>query len=421
MKTIILKRGMIPLMLILGIFSPDCRVQAQSRGVDWIHGLGGDAESWAEVAHYYQAQRPIVNPTRYSFPTGNGIPFMASDIQGRTGGNDRIAICHSLGGVAARQVDLWNQNQWKGVVTMGSPLRGAQLVNSVNNGAVQAFINNGIIQLMKGPEAGTSVAIVLPGLGILIHEIGVWGTTYSNTIAGLLTSSITNTIGLTPATSSDLSSESPYIQQVSGASTPTPKIIVWGNESDPLLWRTAGSFAGGTDQEGVDNANKAVNVYTTLADVEYALRFINPIFWGFHDRRGDAWADGRDWLNYDSNTGWRQVIGALYTETITGEVWENACSEEYYYYYCDQQSDPELCRSYCTRMHYQIWHIYHDLPSDGIVTKESQINAGGNWRGEVREAPGVNHREFRTVRNIDDTMTWILDGNYRDDIFRIHY
>ncbi|WP_131694797.1 hypothetical protein [Dyadobacter tibetensis] len=44
---------------------------------------------WTEVANYYQAQRPIVNPTRYSFPTGNGIPFMASDIRNRIGGNDR--------------------------------------------------------------------------------------------------------------------------------------------------------------------------------------------------------------------------------------------------------------------------------------------------------------------------------------------
>jgi hypothetical protein len=321
MKTVDFKSRLFPLLLFFfWVFSQNSKVLAQSRGVDWIHGLGGDAESWAEVANYYQAQRPIVNPTRYSFPTGNGIPFMASDIRNRTGGSDRIAICHSLGGVAARQVDLWNSNQWKGIVTMGSPLRGARLVNSVNNGAVQAFIDNGIRQLMKGPKAGSSAGILHPELGLLIHDIGCWGTTHSNTLAEKVTTSITNTIGLTQATSSDLSSESPYIQQVSGAGTSTPKIVVWGNESDPLLWRTAASFAGSTDEEGVKASNSAADVYKVLADIEYALRFVNPFLWAFFDRRGDAWAAGRDWVNYDSNTGWRNVIGATIATVTSSPI-----------------------------------------------------------------------------------------------------
>jgi hypothetical protein len=116
------------------------------------------------------------------------------------------------------------------------------------------------------------------------------------------------------------------------------------------------------------------------------------------------------------------VIGALYEEPVWFTYWENGCSDEHYYSYCDQQSDPEMCRSNCIISYpYVGGHIYHDLPSDGIVTSDSQTNRGGNWRGYVVEASGVNHREFRTVNNIDPIMRWILNGGNDPSSFSISY
>jgi hypothetical protein len=346
---------------------------------------------------------------------------MANSVNSLTGGPNRIAISHSMGGVAVRQVDVWNPSHWSGIVTMGSPLRGARIANSASNGTSTNFINNAFNQMTKGPDAGTSAAMLLPGQGLL------FGTIYqlfaqelsSHNVGNLATTAIMNSVGLVGQTASDLSVGSAYMNGIAASATNTPKIFIWGSESDPIFWRTVGSMGEHDDEWGVNLRNKMSNVYTTLADVEYALRFTNPFFWGFHDWRGDQWAAGRNWVNYGSNDGWRNVIGAVYTETVWITTYENTCSEEFYYYYCDQQPDPQVCRANCDRYSYTPHTLYHNDPSDGVVAAPSQQNAGGNWNGYLREAQGVNHREMRTVGKIEPHLTWVMNGEYLPGVFRI--
>lgn len=99
--------------------------QPVSRGVDWIHGLGGDASSLEADDHFFHGERLIDLPYRNSYPTGDGIETMAILARSWTGGSNRLGIGHSMGGVAVRHITLDNSTHWKGVVTMGSPLRGA--------------------------------------------------------------------------------------------------------------------------------------------------------------------------------------------------------------------------------------------------------------------------------------------------------
>lgn len=252
---------------------------------------------------------------------------------------------------------------------------------------------------MKGPNAGTTAAVVIPQAGILLDQAGFLGTTYSDTVAGIVTGKITQSFGLTPATSADLSFESPYMLNLAGQSTNTPKIIIWGNESNPILCRTAGSFGASDDDQGVSSANTAVDIYTTLADIEHGLRFANPALWSFHDWRGDQWAEGRDWLNYDSNTGWRNVIGAAYTTTETYTTSTVICdSHQWQACYASNPPTSDFCVNQCNITQTITETIYHDLPSDGVVTSNSQRNVGGGWWGTVREASnyqpqGVSQRE----------------------------
>lgn len=227
---------------------------AQQRGVDWVHGMGGNATSLADVAHYYQnvQNRPILSPTRNSYDTNNGVIVMANGVRGMTGGANRLAISHSMGGVAVRQVDIWNQGQWSGIVTMGSPLRGARIANSAQNGTSANFINNAIHQMMRGPNSGTSLALLVPGAGILLAE----GTTlinqilYSVNVGQLASQTIMNGVGLVGQTATDLAQGSGYLTSISNNYTNTPKILIWGNETDPIFWRTMGSMAEHDDEWG---------------------------------------------------------------------------------------------------------------------------------------------------------------------------
>lgn len=396
--------------------------QTVSKPVDWIHGMGGSSTSLEEVATHYQSLRPILSPTRHTFVTNSGAIAMSNSVQSTTGGANRIAISHSMGGVAVRQVDIWNSSHWSGIVTMGSPLRGAQVANSATNGTGTAYINNAMNQLMRGPQAGATHAPLVAAFGLLIQAAGILGEIFSVNIAQKATDAIMNSIGLVGQTRDDLSTGSAYMTGVASASTATPKIFIWGSENDPLFWRTIGSMAESTDDAGVSLRNHARNQYTTIADQEYALRFINLPLYALHNHRGNEWSAGRDWINYESNDGWAKVIGASYSVTQQVPVLRDRCGPEGF---DDCMSNPSHSTAYCmdlcteTIMETRTYH-YND-PSDGVVPAPSQRNSGGGWTGYALEAPGVNHREMRKQANISPTLDWVLNGGYRSDIFQIKY
>jgi len=268
---------------------------AQQRRVDWIHGLGGHANTWQNVNDTYVNQgRQIVQNSRWPYNTGVGIQNFADEITERNlGGNNTISISHSMGGTAVRQVDLDNANYWAGNITAGSPLRGGQIAVSAQNGAVQQFINQGIDQLLRGPAAGTSVLVIIsPQIGFLIQATGFFGSLFSNSIVGQIVNAITGNFGLTPQTAADLNPNGNYMQNIANQGSSSPKIQVWGNEDQPIIWRVAGSYASGSDQAGVNLMNNAVGLYNAAANFEYAMRWTIPLLWGYYDWRGDRWKAG---------------------------------------------------------------------------------------------------------------------------------
>lgn len=399
------------------------RGMGQNRRVDWIHGIGGDASSWQNTADTYNNQRQIDNPTNGSYQTGSGIDDpggMAGDVQGRTGGPNSIAIGHSMGGVAARQVDINNPNQWSGIITLGSPLRGARIVNAVRDGEAQSFIQNAIRQMLCGPSAGSTAVSIIPLVGILIQPASILGDLFSNNIAGAAVNQIAGSLNLTPATTADLSPDGSYMQGIAGQGTGTPKIQIWGSESDPILWRLAGTFAGRDDEQGADIARTAVRVYNTPADIEFAQSWIVLPLHFYFDWRGNEWAAGRNFINYDSNEGWAYMIGSAYSQTYSGYTPRLICSEEYYYYYCDQASYPEECRNQCWVWEPYSYTLYNRNPSDGVVPDFSQRNDGSAWRDFTLQAPNINHQEHLRYDRIDGTLGSVFDGNQHcRDIFSI--
>lgn len=390
---------------------------AQERRVDWIHGLGGDADSWQNVNDTYVNQgRQIVQNSRWPYNTGNGIQAFANEITGRNlGGANTISISHSMGGTAVRAVDLVTSDYWAGNITAGSPLSGGQIAVSAQNGVALEFIQRSTVELLRGPAVGSMVFNVVPNLiGVALPLLGSLGIKHSNTIADALVNAITDKYNLTVQTANDLNPTGAYMQNIANQGSDSPKINVWGNEDNPVLWRVAGSYAGGSDQSGVDFVNTAAGIYDYAANAEYAFRYMwYGAFYGFYTWRGDQWKAGADWLRETANGQWLSVIGAGITQLQWVQVLEYSqlCYDEMQWC-ADPQNAGQCDDSQCMQ-----W-IWVQMPvfvafdqSDGVVPARSARNDGGAWRGHIVEAPGVNHKELLQYNTVSPTLTGIFTGN----------
>jgi len=140
------------LLLILVVIA-DSNAQngaPSTRKIYWVHGLSGDAGSWSGYKDHYQNEYSSQNiqcytPSGYSEQSGldvagNSVNNMMRDLSS----NDpldtikrHIAIGHSQGGLVIRNADMKPiQNvprQFGGFITVGTPNRGAKIINSIND------------------------------------------------------------------------------------------------------------------------------------------------------------------------------------------------------------------------------------------------------------------------------------------------
>lgn len=275
--------------------------------------------------------------------------------------------------------------------------------------------------MMAGPSVGSAVSPPLfPGIGMHLVAFSQLGDVWSSLLARKANEKLMEKFGLTGQTAIDLSPGSTYQNSKQFQSAPTPKILIWGNETYPQLWKIVGTYAlSDSEINGISAAGQVADLYNQAANGEEFQSWVNLPMHGFHQWRKERWQQGRDWMNNDSNNGWLNVIGAQYTEIVYMNHYGNTCSEEYYYYYCDSQPDPQACRASCETYYQSAYTIYHNNPNDGVVTADSQKNIGGNWQGQHLEAPGVNHGEFKDPDRVRDALNWVFDGGYRGDIFEI--
>jgi pimeloyl-ACP methyl ester carboxylesterase len=103
---------------------------AQDRPTVFVHGLQGNANTWNAAANRLRADLAI---TAYvpNLPWAEPFATQGSTLQTQFGTlpASTIAIGHSNGGIVSRQ---WStQHPLSGIVTVGSPQRGAPLVNNV--------------------------------------------------------------------------------------------------------------------------------------------------------------------------------------------------------------------------------------------------------------------------------------------------
>lgn len=415
-------------LLLLGVGSMSWAQIA--REVHWIHGLGGDGGSWETTAQLFQGERLINTPVRGEYTTNQGVGVMADQIRNASlnvAGPNLIGIAHSMGGVASREIDVNNNGHFGAIVTYGSPLRGARIVNAVANGEAQAYITNGIEKLRTGPF---SVASEIP----LINGVSI-----TDVLGRGIVTLIANSLSLRNQTIPDLSEESGYNQGFYGAGTPTPKLMMWGEEDSPVHVRLAASFA--QFRVPVPNPFNWTNVLFTLnfgetqvVDLWNGVRYYygfwedfyrvlgyNPL--GFYARwQANQWQQGHEYLFSQSEGQWRAMIGASFTQTSTYTVWAPYWgTTEEQLMYC---ADNNLFGSDCPYL-YEMTHTFQDFfntPTDGVVPVRSQIAENTAWRPNdpnlIRRLEGDNHQSMRSSNAGRNELRAAFEGNF-GNAFRI--
>jgi len=131
------------------------------KNVFLVHGLGGHSASWAPATRHiittYKALTPEINysqevtipqaATWLNLDFGKANNSLEEDYPDSKG-EESIFIGHSMGGVVGRQMDydVVNYNfkkRFNAMATFGSPHQGAKIIESLQNGDVEEYLNRG--------------------------------------------------------------------------------------------------------------------------------------------------------------------------------------------------------------------------------------------------------------------------------------
>jgi pimeloyl-ACP methyl ester carboxylesterase len=156
----------------------DVVLQTGDRVVFWLHGLGGDENSWTQAAvntqaqytnigdpNFFPARKAISERLHYSqfnlFAAGvdlhNGLALYDGATTGGNPFTNNFIICHSQGGPVSRKLDKMyhdvtisnSDRRIGGIVTFGSPHMGARIINNIP--LITTFSTEGCNAILAGP------------------------------------------------------------------------------------------------------------------------------------------------------------------------------------------------------------------------------------------------------------------------------
>jgi pimeloyl-ACP methyl ester carboxylesterase len=369
----------------------------QDRNVIWLHGLNGQSSDWTGFQSQFTGpsgtfKMVSIPPSTYN--SSNGIQTYAAGIFNVNAGNfnnNLITIAHSMGGVAARRVDLLGAANLGGLITVGAPLDGAGIATSIANGSAAVAVEQGITQASKGPLAEF---IPIPFVNnVVITEVidKLRSNPKFNLGPNVFGQTSVNDLRLGGGISTDMNSNP----------TNLPKISIFGNEESPVHWNIATKAADirvfGNQVDLAVAADIAEDVYYTMYVVDIAagcgaiaLGFWNPWGWvaaGIKFWQADQWKQGYDWL-CDSERIWNVLIGS---NIVAGQC---ITYQAYICYYPSNSSSCWQTRTNC-------FTSQLTGKSDGFIAANSQTGfSSTSWAGVPQvEALGVNHFEEIDVNN----------------------
>jgi pimeloyl-ACP methyl ester carboxylesterase len=355
------------LFLFFAFIALNSNTFAQNRDLILLHGFGDDNRAWNVYTPFLRGTLSNTNTGRFVYPRGyedsQGIGFAVDDIRNDIilPSNRSIAIGQSMGGIVARDLDRQNPNQnYGGLITLGSPNRGGVMLNALQAGTVQAELNEGCHELTQATGASlVAAAVNIPlGTGVLLttlrvvfNSVGSTIVAFQNVICNEVMTRVNARIPTNGArqTVTDLSEGSELLRILNDANTPSFKIGVYGVEESPVHMRVLGSFMNPPHEQGLGVDNTDENLVATFHATKVVLDIIADVFgsiaifqainaiWNWPmliPAAINAWAsyecyDAVAWLNR-SESRWHQVIGAggFYTERRVMRWLTPPCQQE---------------------------------------------------------------------------------------------
>lgn len=414
-----MKKIILYIFLLSGI---SYRIQAQQeRGSIWMHGLDDGPGQWFRYQQQFLNQRQFdrnntVNP---DIDTRQGVAGVANECRGQyTGGGNAIFFGHSMGGVVGRHLDVRPNSGFGGIITVGSPLDGAKIANSIRNGDLVACVQDGQSRVLKGLER--NIGYWVPGF----EQTANATVNLILTIGGLFFSANQGGQGAT-----DLAEGSDYMNNWTNRNqqTGTNKINIYGNENAPTVWRLAsvaiGNGSGGDDEQYVSAARTAGDISEVAMWANIAIGTYEAIItwwcggcagWYFF-YAADGWRQGMNWWRDDSDSNWQNLIGsgipASRTVCYQQMNWQgfsdcmNNAGNPSAYMSCQQQNTYDVCYTYNSSV---------NGLSDAFIKASSQSGYNSEWSNNaVRvEALGVNHLEMKDHPNMVIIYNDTFDGRY---------
>jgi pimeloyl-ACP methyl ester carboxylesterase len=403
-----------PLLLVFG--------QETDIDVIWQHGLGGDLTSWETLANQFQVQREM-NSVRPNVTTSEGVLEMAeqitiSPVTVGTDSDHTIGIGHSMGGVAFREIARRTAPGFvDAVVTVGSPLNGAEISDALFDGTASGYFRHGVEELQKGPRRQFTISyIILRELFFTFIHI-----TARDIHEVLFTQNGFDELVFTTASANrgvvDLAVGSEYMRTARALNPEIPKVSIYGNENRPVHYRMAASFSGTPEDEIVRTVNDIIGVYDAFYQINRSA------FFGIFGRwQASGWKSGRDYLRHGSETGWNTLIGASRLEESRVCSRQLVCSLMEYSERCVIGDSDDCCmQEVCTT-----GNFWFNEESDGLINKSSQLGELGAslqsaWLSDRNfEVVGANHVEQREHPGVRERLVEIFDArNNLSELFRV--
>ena len=447
--------------ILLFILSSSATLFAQDRNVLWAHGLGNDVHFWdRQSSNAHRNYR--ISFSGFTHPTNEGVQKYANRLRQDANpikGNRTIGVGHSLGGVALRQANKDDNSLFGGIITVGSPLDGARLVNAVISGEADRFVRQSLDILQRGPILSKSRTWRQKLKDSFLNPIPspfsiLWPSNFirlfgnnrflkgTQKLADNANKAIFDRFNPNNPSVRDLAENSSYLNSIRNFQSSQAKIIAWGNEDSPVLVRL---MASGITNDKIPN-KMILDAYNWVGNryrVEANSINANPswwsgCWWGCKWRRRaekEAWHAGYDYLRRGSEIAWNELTGARHLEEYTtteltyvcdGDLrdpfqmipfyQQSGCSYGFYY-------NPYSPYSYTScnpcRWEYRTvtGHRWVNNPSDGMIKASSQKGEVSNWHGGERKfvrLDGVNHMEMGVHEQSDKLFSDAFEGKHGD-------
>jgi hypothetical protein len=443
-------------ILLTGILlCPSVKTMTQTRNVYWIHGLSGNAASLEPHDTYFKPLYQI-NSYRPSVTTANGIQGSAQALYADQkfipdANNRNIIVAHSMGGVNsvwlhkyANGISSGKGSKYVGgLISMGSPYKGAYVANNIDNGVMDKLISEGVYKGGLGVRSEPAVIAAFMTMAPILSAINALfgnpkpATLYdlmnmtSNGILHYITDVIVTQSAATRNSLKVGSSDINAIQQYT--SFTVPSIALYGVEDYPATLRFITSRLAKTvnvDESFTDIVGLVSKMYQTSATFSAAhsdmavlsLFQINPLAYNIHRWLAGNWAVSRDYWNGGVQAATDVLTGCYRTTTVTERIdqWviDDDCEEGIPYMGPEKQAYTPLC----TDGHWELITVTRTVvinePGDGLVP----INSPQAMPGCLKtvKMDHTNHDEMKYSSASQGYLNDVFSGKTtttRDPIF----